>query len=151
MQELTLPQTGLILSSPRTTVLARHLLNLLSSSKESLLLDIDINLPLVIYDHQAHYSLFSSNNWTLPKPSTRDCCKEGAKKHRSFREKFPSPLKPCFSTPSVVPDDPGLQDIPAKAPSMWMKETLNDSRSQPTQRRESSPHPIPNPQKPWAQ
>ena len=55
------PQILEILSNTRQTVLTKHFLNLLPSSKESLLLDTYINFPLVIYDHQPQYSLCISN------------------------------------------------------------------------------------------
>ena len=55
------PQILVILSNTRQTVLTKHFLNLLPSSKESLLLDTYIKFPLVIYDHQPQYSLCISN------------------------------------------------------------------------------------------
>ena len=55
------PQILVILSNTRQTVLTKHFLNLLPSSKESLHLDTDIKFPLVIYDHQPQYTLCISN------------------------------------------------------------------------------------------
>lgn len=65
-------QTLVIFSNTSEVELARHFLNLLSPSKESLILGTDIELPLVTYDHQPHYRFFSSNTWTLSEQYPRD-------------------------------------------------------------------------------
>ena len=65
-------QTLVIFSNTNEAELARHFLNLLSPSKESLILGTDIELPLVTYDHQPHYRFFSSNTWTLFEQYPRD-------------------------------------------------------------------------------
>lgn len=65
-------QTPVIFSSTSEAELTRHVLSLVSPSKESLILGTDIELPLVTYDHQPHYRFFSSNTWTLSEQYPRD-------------------------------------------------------------------------------
>ena len=90
MQELT-PNCSDCIQYQR--LLTRHVLNFIFS-KEFLLQDTDANFPLVMYDHQPHYSLFSSNISTLPKEPTRDLT--FAKKQSSFQIEFSVSIKIVF-------------------------------------------------------